>query len=145
ARVRDNAGGHREPELLSLAIEVRELRAGLHSGGACLGIDPDPLHRAQIDDDSVVADREPGEAVASAADRDRKAGLARKANCGPDVADAGAPRDQRREAADRAVPDPAVLVVSGIDRTKNLTAERASEFVDGCRVELDGGGDRGHG
>ena len=39
-------------------------------------IDADPFHRPEVDDDAAVADGEPGEAVPSAADRDREAGLA---------------------------------------------------------------------
>src|SRR5205823_646423 len=61
------------------------------------------------------------------------------------VCDTGTARDQSREAADRSVPDATVLVIAGVDGTKDVTAKRAFEFVDGCRVEFDGGSDGGHG
>ena len=36
------------------------------------GVDPHALHRRQVDDDAVVADRLPGDVVPAAADRDRQ-------------------------------------------------------------------------
>jgi hypothetical protein len=91
-----------------LAVELSPERAGLHPRGARLRVDPDALHRPQVDDDPVVADRMAGIAVPSAADGDRQAGIACESDRRDHVRDALAMRDQRGEPIDGAVPDPAV-------------------------------------
>ena len=45
-------------------------RARLGPRRARLRIDADPLHQAEVDDDAAVADRQAGEAVPAAADRE---------------------------------------------------------------------------
>jgi hypothetical protein len=49
--------------------------------------------------------------VAAASKRDRESLIAREPHRGDHVGNTGAARDQRRLPVDRAVPDPAVLVV----------------------------------
>ena len=71
----------------------------------------------------AVADRQPREAVAAAAHGDRQPALLGEANRRTHVRDAGAARDQRRTAVDRAVPDPPVGVVAGVVRANELAPE----------------------
>lgn len=61
----------------------------------------------------------------SASDADREAAAPREPDCHDDVRDAAAARDQRREAIDRAVPDPALLVVSRIEGLTSSPVNRA--------------------
>ena len=75
-QARDAGVGHdptrrRQPERLGLVVELAPEHAGLDPGCARLRVDPDPLHRAQVDDDAAVADRQAGQTVPSAPDGDR--------------------------------------------------------------------------
>ena len=144
ARVGDDAAGGREPEGLRLAIELTPENARLYSRRARLRVGSDPSHLAQIDHQPAVAGRQAGEAVAAAADGDRKVGPLREPHRGDHVGDAAAAGDQRRPAIDRAVPDLAVLVVARVLRRDELAAERCFQLAQRGLVELDLGGESVH-
>ena len=133
--VGDDPAGCRQPELLGLAVELAPEHACLGRRGARLRIDADPLHRPQIDHDAAVADRQAGEAVAAAADRDLEPRLASESQRGDHVGHVGAAGDQRRGSVDRPVPDLAMLVVVGIRPTDELPLEAAFKLAQGCFVD----------
>src|SRR5205823_5660381 len=122
AGVRDDPGWNGKAELLRLAVELPEQDAGLSPRGSRFRIDSDPLHRPKVDDQRVVGDRQPWEAVAAAADGDLHPRSARELDGRDHVGDAGAARDQGGTAADRAVPDAPLLVVERVARPHQLAA-----------------------
>ena len=69
--MRHDAGRDGQAVLLGCRIELLEQHPGLRVGHAGVGVDPDAAHRAQVDEQAVVACRQPGEAVATAAYCDR--------------------------------------------------------------------------
>ena len=131
-------GRHREPEGLSLAVELAEQHACLDARGSSLRVDAHALQRREVDHERVVGDGESGEGMPAAPDRHREAALASELDGGDHIGDAGAAHDHRGLPVDRAVPDPAVQVVARIARADDLTAE-------GGVVDLDRVGDGGHG
>ena len=70
---RHHPRGSGEPEGLGGAVEVAERGAPLGAGDAPLGIDLDPLHFGQVDDDAAVGEGQAGDVVAAASDRHRQA------------------------------------------------------------------------
>src|SRR5262249_61694131 len=94
--------------------------------------EPTPLHRAELDDDAPVADRQAREAVATASNGDGQTVALRELDRRADVRDARAARDQGRVAVDRTVPDPPRVVVAGVGRANDLAAKGCFELVD-CR------------
>jgi hypothetical protein len=106
-----------------------EQNAGLGPGRARLRIDADALYPPEIDHHPRVANGQSWVAVAAASKRDRKSLLPCEPHRGDHVGDAGAPRDQRRPAIDRAVPDLALVVVGGVPGADQLTAKGAVELA----------------
>ena len=141
AGVGDDPARGREPERLGLAVELAPEHAGLDPRRARLRVDADPLHRPQVDDDAAVADRQARIAVAPASDGDREAGAPGEPDRRHHVGHAGAARDQRREAIDRPVPDPAVLVVGRAAGADELALERRAQLVQRGLVDPDAGSD----
>src|SRR6185503_15092076 len=76
--VRHEAEGRRETVELCLAIDVAEQTAGLCVSAACLSIDPDAAGSRHVEHQPAVADRQPGNVVPAAFDRDGQAVLARE-------------------------------------------------------------------
>ncbi len=94
AGVGDDPADRREPEELRLAVELAPEHAGLGARGARRGVDSDPLHRREVDHEAAVADGVTADVVAAAADGDEQVMLAREADRGEDVGDAGAAGEQ---------------------------------------------------
>ena len=134
AGVGDDPAGRREPEGLCLAVQLAPEHPGLSPCRSRIRVHPDALHRSEVDDDPAIADGQSGEAVASAADRDREAGAPREPHRRDHVRHAGASRDQGREPVDRPVPDPALHVVGGVRRSHQLPAERSFQLAQ-CRPD----------
>ena len=65
-RVRHDPGRHREPERLRGAIQLAERDPGPDLREPGVRIHPDSLHLRQVDDQSVVAERETADAVPAA-------------------------------------------------------------------------------
>ena len=84
-------------------------------------------HAGEVDHDPVVAGREPGDAVAAAADRDHELLLARESKCRDDVVDVRRPNDERGPPVGHPVPDRARPVVPGVVREDDLAGERLAE------------------
>src|SRR5205814_552787 len=92
------------------------------------GINPNPFHRPQIDDDAAVADGQAREAVPASAHGDGETRLPAEPDSRDHVGDPGAPRDQGGEAVDRPIPDRAVFVVVRVVGTDDPAAERRFEL-----------------
>ena len=85
AGVRDVAGGRRQPVGLRGAVQRAQRRAALHPRAARDRIDAHAVHRAQVDHQAVVGDRQADDVVAAAADPDLEIGVAGQADGGDDV------------------------------------------------------------
>ena len=81
------------------------------------------LHQRQVDHDRAVAHRMADGRAPTAADGDLQITLAREAQRLLHVIGPRAPRDQRRPAVDRAVPDPPRLLVALLARSQQRAAE----------------------
>ena len=123
--VRDDAADGGEPEVLRLAVELAPQHARLGARRPRCRVDADALHRRQVDHEPAIAERMPADPVATGAHRDEQIALARVANGRDHVGDAGAARDAGRPAVDRAVPDPAALVIADARRQQQLAAQHA--------------------
>ena len=110
---RDEATGHRQPEGLRLVVELSPGRAALGDDALGVRVDPDALHRRQVDDDPAVGGGEPGQAVSTTANGDLELLAARELDGGDDVGDARAANDERRTPVDHPVPDGPSRVVAG--------------------------------
>ena len=98
-------------------------RAALDPGAAALRVDPDRVHRRQVDHQPAVGHRQPDDAVAAALHADLQAGLAAEPDGGHDVVGRRAARDQRRPPVDDGVPDLAMRVVTVVAGPDQLTGE----------------------
>jgi hypothetical protein len=92
------------------------------------GIDVDRLQQAQVDDHAVVAGAQPGAVVATAADGQRQAAVAREADGLRDVLSRGAARDHRRPLVDHRIVDAARLVVVGVVGSDQAALEPGELF-----------------
>jgi hypothetical protein len=143
--VGDDPGWGGQPERLRLPIELAEKNTRLRSRRARLRIDPDALHRRQVEDDAALANRQTREAVPATPDGDREAGRSGEPHRGDHVGRAGAARDERGEAIYRSVPDLALLVVGRIPGSNELSAKGTLEFAQSRLIEPGLGGDGAHG
>ena len=114
-----------QAEELRLAVELAPEHAGLGPCRAGHRIDPDPLHRREVDHEAAVAERVAADAVTARSHRHLESALAGEADRGDDVGDSGAARDAGRAAVDRAVPDPARGVVALVARADHGAVEEA--------------------
>jgi hypothetical protein len=135
--VRNEPSRDAEPKGLRLAIELTQEDARLGADRPGLGVDPDALHRTEIDHDSSVAYRVPGVAVPAAPDRDEETVRPREADRPDDVGDTRATGDERRAAVDRCVPYPAMLVVGLVPGPDHFAAENGGERFGRAGVERD--------
>ena len=123
ARVADDPARRGETVRRAGAIDVRPQRAAGHPRDLALAIDPDRPHQREVDHQAAVADRVPGDRVATATDRDEQLVLAGEPHRLGDVVGAGAAGDQRRATIDRPVPDPAGIVVALFTRAQESAAK----------------------
>jgi hypothetical protein len=93
-------------------------------------IDPHAPHPAQIDLKTVLDDAAAAGAVRPATHGDFQTLPPRETDRGDDIAGFRAANDDRRTLIDRAVPDDAGLVVSGIFRDENLSADSRAQALD---------------
>jgi hypothetical protein len=133
--VRHDAARSGEAEGLGLTVDLAPKQSRLRARGPRDGIDPEALHRGQIDDDSAIARRRAGHVVAAAAHGDYELPLAGEPQGGPDVGDAGAARDERGAAVDGTVPDSTGGLVLRIACADQLAAELSREVGEGGVVQ----------
>lgn len=106
-----DAHGGRQAVLLCRPVELAQIEAGLRAGDPADRIDLDPLHVRQVDDHAAVADRQAGDIVTAATDRDADAMGSCERDGPSDVLGTGTIGDHRRPLVDGAIPDLARLVV----------------------------------
>jgi hypothetical protein len=125
--VRDDADRTDEAEPLRRVVQVAEEGAASHARGSPLRVDLGAAHAGEVDHDSVVARRQPRDAVPAAADRDQQLLLASEPKRGDHVVDVRRPNDESGAAIRHPVPDSARLVVAGIVREDDLAGELLAE------------------
>ena len=142
---RHQPAGQREPELLRLLVEVAPQATGLRDDPACGRIDPDPLHRGQVEDHPAVGGGEAGDAVPAAAQCQRESLAAGEVDPAYHVGDAGAADDERRPPVVRGVPDRPGLVVVLAGRGHQLSVQALGQLGQGGFPDgLDARFGRGH-
>src|SRR5215813_12347030 len=95
SRCGENTHRRRESEAVGSVIDISERRAAVHAGQTRCWIDAHPAHPAQIDDEPIVASTETGDIVATAANGEWQACVARHVDAGNDIGSVHAPNDQR--------------------------------------------------
>ena len=132
---RVDAERRRPAERLRFAVEVaqrgtrRDARPPVHR------VDPDGLHRRQIDEQAAVAHGVPGDVVAAAPNRQHEIVLAREPDRPDDVGSTQTADGECRSAVDHRVPNRARLVVSRLPGQDGLAAQIRSERIDDGRIE----------
>jgi len=134
----DDPAGRGQPEGLGLAVELAPEESRLRSRRSPLRVDPQALHRREIDHEPAVTHRGAGDVVAAASHGDEKIARACETHGGPDVGGAGAARDEPGTTIDRAVPDRTGGVVLRVPGTDELSAEVLRQVGEGRIVESGG-------
>ena len=119
----DEPGRRRHPEADGGVVDVAPGAAAVDADGAARGVDGDAVHRRQVDDERVVPHAEPGGVVRPAADGDGQVVRPGEPDAGDDVGGVAAPGHGRRPLVDHGVVDGARLVVAGVGRRDQLTAQ----------------------
>ncbi len=133
--MRHDAARSGEAEGLGLAVDLAPKQSRLCAGGPRHRVDPEALHRGQIDDDSAIARRRAGHVVAAAAHGDDELPLAREPHGGPDVGDPSTACDEGGAAVDGPVPDAAGGFVRPIACADQLPPELSREAGEGGVVQ----------
>src|SRR5690242_19067516 len=92
-------------------------------------VNPDPLHRRQVDHQAAVGNAQAGHVVAAAAHRYLGRLLAADGDRVHDVRDGAAPGDKRGVLVDQAVVDLAGLLVARLCRGDQLAGERGPDLA----------------
>jgi hypothetical protein len=135
AGMSDDPAGRGEPEGLSLAVELAPEKSRLRARRSRRRIDPQALHRREIDHEPAVTHRGAGDVVAAGSHGHEQIALACETDSGPDVGGAGAARDEPGTTIDRTVPDRAGGVVLRVAGTDELSTEVLRQFGEGRIVE----------
>ena len=98
---------------------------GLRPDRAIVEVEVDLLQVGEVEHDPALGDAVSGAAVTPAPDGELETGLAREGDDARDVVRAGDPDDERRTPVDPTPEDGARLVVVGIARRDDATADRA--------------------
>ena len=131
----DHAAGGRQSVGLRRRVDIAPGRAAADKRQPLLGVDADGVHRAEVDDESVVDGGVAGDVVAAAAYRDRQGVQAGEVQRQGNVVRVRAAGDQRRVAVDHPVPDEARFVVAGVGGTDELAAKDGAQLGDGLRFQ----------
>ena len=126
---------HGQPERLGLSVEIADRDTTLGPDRPRGGVDPDALHRREVDHQPAVAHRETGDPVPSAADGRHEPMPAGELHRGEDVGHAGAAGDQTGTPVDGAVPHRPRLVVPRVDRLDQFAAKPAPESRHVLRID----------
>ena len=113
----------RQPVVVGLGIVLAPGQTRLRPGDAPVGVDLEPLHGGQVDDQPAVDGAVAGRAVPAAAHRQRQIVGAGELDRRAHVVGVAGANDQRRVAIDRGVPDLAGLVVTGVAWPHDLAAQ----------------------
>jgi hypothetical protein len=110
-------------------------QARLGPRGAPLGVDLEPLHLREVEDDSPIGDAVTGDAVAAAADGELQPALACERNHARDVCCVFSPDDECWAAVEPAVEDGARLVVAIVVGAYEPAPHLRRKLPDGRLVE----------
>src|SRR5207237_3116942 len=110
------SSGDGEPVLLRGSVELTPECAALNPCDACLRVDLDTVHRAQVDHQPGIARAVPGCGMTAATNGQWKLALAREVHGGHDIGGRCAPRYGCRIPVRHAVPALAGLAVGRISR-----------------------------
>ena len=130
AGVRDDPAYRRQSVKLRLAVELAPQHAGLRPGRTRHRIDPDPLHRREVDHEAAFAERVTADAVAAGAHRYQQVSPAGEVNRGDDIGDSRAASDAGGAAVDRSVPDRTRGVVARVGGKDHRAAEAGAQVLD---------------
>ena len=125
----DPAAGGGEVVLLRRRIDVDPRASTADGRGPSTRIDGHLPHRGEVDDDALTH-RRAGDAVTTAAHRNRQAGVASDAQRLGDFGSVLRPGDRRRPHVDHRVEDRSGGVVTGIGGGDHLTGHRVAQLVD---------------
>src|SRR5205823_2412005 len=135
ARFRDDASRDRQAMRMGFAINIAEQRSRLHSHGAQLRVDRNPVHRREVDDNAVIAQRPPGNIVTAAFDCDEKIVSTRKLHGANNIGRVRTTNDQAWMFVNARIPNTSSRIVAGIAGQQRLPTEPASERLDGRSVQ----------
>ena len=128
----DAAADGREAVRLRGGVELGPRQAGARPHDAALRIDADRAQAADVDDDSIVDEREPGDRVAAAAHGDAEVAQARVVERGGDVTGVRAADDVAGATLDAGVEERAGLVVFRLARVVHVAPQLMAELVKGA-------------
>ena len=117
------------PNAWASASTSRHRHAALRHDPAPVRVDPDRVHRRQVEHEAAVAGREAGDAVPAAAYGEGQALAAGELHAAENVGHAAAANDQRRPLVVGAVPDRPRLVVRRVARPDQLATKCLGEFA----------------
>ena len=119
-------------------VKLPPQNAAVGPCGASLGVDTDPLHRRQVNDQAAIIGSVTGGAMTPAAHRHQQGLLAREADRVPYIRGSPAARHQRGAPVDVAVPDPPGVLVAGIAGADQVTPEHFAQGGHRLRAQLPG-------
>jgi hypothetical protein len=123
----DEAAGDGHPEGHGGVVDIRPQRPAVDPHGVRRRVHRRGAHRAQVDDQRVVGDGQPGGLVAAAAHREPEGVFTGEVHGRDDVRGVGDPGDGGRAAVDHAVVDGACLVVGGVLRQGQGSAQGGAQ------------------
>ena len=127
-------GGHAERD--GGVIDVSPGAAGVDADGVIFRADRSAAQQRQVDDQRIVGDAQAGRVVAAASDGEFDAVLAAEPHARDDVGRVAAARDSGRMLVDHGVVDGACLVIAGIARQDQITAQNGGQVVVGAVAVL---------
>ena len=117
-------------------VDIGKRGAGPHPGGLLVGIDPDAIHRFEIDHQAMITDGISRDIVASAFDREQQVVLAGEVHRSDYIGRAGTPYDDPGFSVDHVVPDRPSLLVVGLSWEESITAKSGGELLNRLLVDL---------
>ena len=133
----DDTRGHRQAMQVRFAIDIAERRPALDPRRTPARVDENAPHPGQIDHDSVVAQRTPGDVVAAAPDGNQQVVRAREPDRMDDIGGSTAPDDHAWTLLDAGIPDPPRAIIVGVRWQDHPAgdADAARELLDESAVD----------
>ena len=122
ARGGDDPEWRREPVLVRRGVHLAEEGAAEDAGRTRIGVDVDPAHRREVDDEPIVDAAEPGSVVPAAAHGDFQPLLATEEDSCSDIGRVHRVCDHERAAIDHRVVERSSLVVARVTAIDHLAS-----------------------
>jgi hypothetical protein len=126
---REEAGGRGHAERHGRVVDVAPGASRVGADGVVLGADRGAAQQRQVDDQGVVPYPQASCVVAAAPDGDLHAVVAAEPHAGDDVGGVAGAHDGSGTLVDHGVVDGARLVIAGICRPDQVTAQGGSELL----------------